>query len=117
MYSWADALANRVEDDWGTLTWTAGGKLGNAKDLRFGRVVIKVGMQNPRHTHPNCEEVLHLLSGKLKHSAGEDSLLMEAGDTIVIPANVFHNAVSIGDEDADMIVSYSSADRQIIHEE
>jgi hypothetical protein len=30
----------------------------------------------------------------------------------VIPAGVFHNALSIGDSDADMIVAYSSGTRE-----
>ncbi|HIG45791.1 MAG TPA: hypothetical protein EYQ20_04975 [candidate division Zixibacteria bacterium] len=36
---------------------------------------------------------------------------MTAGDTLVLPAGVMHNAVSKGDMDADMIVTYSSGER------
>jgi quercetin dioxygenase-like cupin family protein len=36
---------------------------------------------------------------------------MEPGDVLHIPAGVYHNAVSIGDADADMIVVYSTGER------
>lgn len=107
----AAAAAHRVEEDWGSLTWLAGRKVGNAQGLTLGRVVIKKGMSNPRHSHPNCEEALYLLRGRLRHTLGDEEAVLEPGDTIVLDAGVPHNATSIGEEDADMIVAYSSADR------
>jgi quercetin dioxygenase-like cupin family protein len=97
--------------EWGTITWFAGGDVGNADGLTLGRVVIVAGKSNPRHFHTTCEEALTLLSGRLEHTAADDSVVMEPGDTLVIPPNVPHNATSLGPDDADMIVAYSSADR------
>jgi len=101
----------RKDTNWGSLTWLASSEIGNADDLTVGRVVIKKGMSNPRHIHPNCEEILYLLKGKLDHSVGDDSHVLEAGDTISVKANIPHHADNIGNEDADMIVIYSSAER------
>jgi quercetin dioxygenase-like cupin family protein len=115
-HSAEDALNSRVDEDWGNLTWVAGGELGNATGLTLGRVVIAAGHSNPRHMHPNCEEALYLINGNLAHSAGDQSVPMQPGDTITIPAGVFHNAASVGSVDADMIVCYSSEDRQIVFE-
>jgi len=67
----ADAADARIDEDWGGLTWLASQELGNAVGLTLGRVVIKAGMSNPRHSH----------------------------------------ATALGDEDADMIVAYSSGNR------
>ena len=111
-----EAAAGRVDEDWGGLTWLAGAALGNAESITVGRVIIKRGRANPRHGHPNCEEVLYLLRGKLEHTVGDETVILEPGDTLVVKAGVNHNAVSIGDEDADMLVAYSSGDRQIEHE-
>jgi quercetin dioxygenase-like cupin family protein len=97
-------------ENWGTLTWLASRPL-TGSALTFGRVVIRPGRSNPRHAHDNCEEVLYLLSGRLRHSFGDKTVEMEAGDTLVVPAGVLHNAVNTGDTDADMIVAYSSGDR------
>ena len=110
------AAAGRVAEDWGSLTWLAGAALGNAEGITVGRVIIRSGGSNPRHGHPNCEEVLYLLSGRLEHTVGDETVILGPGDTLVVRAGVNHNAVSIGDEDADMIVAYSSGDRQIEHE-
>lgn len=104
--------ATRIDEDWGSLTWMAGNMVGNTRGITLGRVVIRKGRSNPRHSHPNCEEVLHLLRGRLEHTVGDEKLLLEAGDTLVVAEGLAHNARNIGDEDADMIVAYSSADRQ-----
>ena len=108
----AEADAARIVEPWGSLTWLASQPIGNAAGLTLGRVVIKPGMSNPRHTHPNCEEALYLLRGRLEHTLGGRAVVLEAGDTLIADAGVPHNATNIGDEDADMIVVYSSGDRQ-----
>jgi quercetin dioxygenase-like cupin family protein len=108
----ADAAASaRIDESWGSLTWLAGRKVGNAEGLTLGRVVIRRGMSNPAHRHPNCEEALYLLAGRLRHYVGAEEVILEAGDTLVVGAGTSHYAVSIGDEDADMVVAYSSGER------
>jgi len=107
----AESAADRIEEPWGSLTWLAGSSVGNASGLTLGRVVIRRGQSNPRHSHPNCEEALYLLRGRLRHTIGDETVILEPGDTIVLDAGVPHDAASIGDEDADMIVAYSSGQR------
>ena len=100
------------ETDWGSLRWLAGREIGNAQGVMVGRVVIKPGKSNPRHGHANCEEVLYLLSGRLDHTVGDEHVILGPGDTITVPAGVYHNAVNIGEDDADMIVVYSAGTRE-----
>ena len=100
-----------IHEDWGSLTWLAGTQYGNADGLVLGRVVLKAGMSNPRHRHPKCEEVLYMLKGRIVHSLGNESYTLSAGDTMTIPAGVFHGARCISNEDADMIVAYSEGIR------
>ncbi|UCD00109.1 MAG: ThuA domain-containing protein [Phycisphaerales bacterium] len=100
-----------ISEDWGTLTWLAGKNIGNAEGLVLGRVTIRAGKSNPRHRHPNCEEVLYLLKGRLEHTMDDRTFTLAAGDTITIGPGVFHNATCIGNEDADMIVVYSEGIR------
>jgi quercetin dioxygenase-like cupin family protein len=106
-----EAAENLITEEWGTLDWLANEKLTGVSGVTLGRVVIRRGQENPRHCHRTCEEVLYLLRGRLRHSIGDDVVELSAGDTISIPAGVFHNAVNIGDEDADMIVAYSTGRR------
>jgi quercetin dioxygenase-like cupin family protein len=106
----------KIIENWGRLTWLANHDVLNTKGVTVGLVHIKKGMSNPRHRHPNCEEVLYLLNGRLEHSIGCDKIIVESGDSILIKADVVHNAISIGECDADMIVAYSSPVRQTIGE-
>ena len=107
----SEADGATIHEDWGSLCWLAGGEVGNADGLTLGRVVIRPGRSNPRHVHPHCEEALYLMAGRLEHTLGDETVVLEAGDTIVLDAGVPHNATSIGDVDADMIVAYSSGER------
>ena len=106
------AEANLIEKDWGYLNWLASKELTGTEDITVGRVMIKKGMSNPRHCHPNCLEVLYLLEGSLEHTIGDEKVTLEAGDTIIIPDGIMHNALNVGNRDAEMIVTYSSGERQ-----
>jgi mannose-6-phosphate isomerase-like protein (cupin superfamily) len=105
----ADRDTDRRE--WGSLCWLAGRSVGNADGLTLGRVVIRPGERNPAHRHGNCEEALYLLAGRLRHVVGDEEVMLSAGDTLVVPPGTNHYAVNVGDEDADMIVAYSSGER------
>lgn len=99
-----------TKTSFGSVRWLAS-KEASGTDITLGRVVIEAGKRNPRHSHPDCQEVLYLLTGRLEHSLGPDTAVLEQGDSIVIPPNTYHNARSIGADDADMIVAYSSGER------
>lgn len=103
------------EHPWGSITWFVSKGQGNAEGLTVGQCIIKPGCANPRHYHPNCEEVLHVLAGTIAHTlAGEDRVIMQPGDTITIPPHVVHNAQNIGDEDALVLICFSTAERQAV---
>ncbi len=99
--------------EWGEITWIASAGAGNAEQMTFGRVVIRAGRSNPTHWHPDCEEVLHLLAGRLEHEAGDETYLMAPGDTLVIRPGARHRARSVGSEDAVMLVAYPTPDRRM----
>jgi len=99
--------------DWGSLAWAVSGEAGNCRTMTLGRVRIKAGRANSRHRHGNCDELLYLVSGQLDHYADDvGTLRMSAGDVIVIPAGVTHNARCVSAGDAEMIVIYSSPKRE-----
>ena len=101
-----------IDQPWGCLRWLASRKLGNSSTMTFGRVTIPAGIANPRHRHPNFDEILHLLSGRIEHSIGDEYFVLEPGDTISIPAGIWHNARSIGNCEAEIVICFSSADRE-----
>ena len=89
-----------------------------AKELTLGRTTIAVGANNPLHRHPNCEEALYVLSGRINHKiAGTPDVVLATGEAIVIPRNINHQAFNIGTEPAVLLVAFSSGDRQTIIQE
>ena len=110
-YTSAEAQAKRIDEEWGSLTWLSSSDLAGS-DITVGRVIIRQGMSNPRHSHPNCTEVLYLLAGTLEHTIGEETIVTRAGDTLIVPAGVVHVARCVGEDDADMIVAYPTGQRQ-----
>lgn len=102
------------EFDWGQLRWFTGKKIGNSETTTVGQCVLRAGCENFRHYHPNCEEILQVIQGSIRHALGDDVYEMRAGDTIVIPPNVVHSARNVGDEDAVLTIIFSTADRQTV---
>lgn len=100
--------------DWGTLQWLVNGQLAPGCQQTFGLARIKAGRRNPLHYHPNCEEVLYVVSGRCAHSYDGQWVRLEAGATIVVPAGVKHNLVNPGPDDVVCIISFSSPDRQTV---
>lgn len=117
-----DAVVTRSSDHkvvdfpWGQLTWVASGELGNSDTMTVGQAVIRRGQRNPRHYHPNCDEVLYVLKGRIRHTMGERTVEMQEGDTVTIPTGMLHNATNVGDVEAVLWVSFSSADRKVVNE-
>lgn len=105
-----------LEQDWGRLEWSVSGELGNSDVLTFGRCIIRPGEANPRHLHPNCDEVLHVIQGSIEHSLGNERFPLGAGDTISIPRGTLHNARNIGAVDAVLIIAFDTAHREVVGE-
>ncbi len=107
----AEAERKKDTTPWGSLNWLANQELTASSKMTVGRVVIKKGQHNPKHSHGNCQELLYLLAGRLEHAVGDESVTLNPGDTLIVEAGVPHNAQSIGDVDADMIVVYDTGAR------
>jgi quercetin dioxygenase-like cupin family protein len=106
-----------VDAEWGQLTWFANDQLGNTDYLTLGRCILYPNQANPRHYHPNCDEVLTVIQGKIRHTwiNGED-VEMSEGDTITIPRGMMHQARNIGPGNAVLLIAFTSANRQTIGE-
>jgi mannose-6-phosphate isomerase-like protein (cupin superfamily) len=102
------------QNDWGTLQWLCNGKLMPGSEQTVGLATILPGKQNPVHYHPNCEEVLYVISGQGVQSSDGRTIELKAGMTIRIPAKVKHNLANTGTEPLRTLVSFSSGDRQTV---
>ncbi len=106
-----------IEEPWGRLQWLVSGEGGTSKELTLGQVTFKPGQGNPTHQHPNCEEILYVVSGELEHSLPDGgTVVLHPGDCIVLPPKVKHMARNVGDEEAVVVVCFSSAHREVLGE-
>jgi len=105
--------SQKVPTDWGSLTWYANAALGNSDQMTVGKCVIKPGMANPIHSHPNCYETLVVMEGRIEHMVENGAYVpMAVGDAITIPANIRHNARNVGSRDAVLYIAFSSGVRE-----
>lgn len=116
---WSDKVTDAAQlpveqSAWGTLQWVCNEKLMPGSAQTVGLATILAGKQNPVHYHPNCEEVLYVISGQGLQSYDGRTILLKAGMTIRIPAKVKHNMVNTGTETLRTLVSFSSGDRQTV---
>ena len=58
---------------------------------------------NPSHTQ-NHEEVMVQLSGSVTVSSGEEKIVLEPGDTLIIPAQTLHRVDNTGETDAEWLI-------------
>ena len=98
-----------------SIHWLVSKKTNGARELTVGVTTLPVGGSNPRHRHPNCEEALYVLSGEIEHYIeGTPNVRMKAGDMILVPRDLVHQAINIGDAPAELLVSFSSAERESV---
>ena len=100
--------------DWGTLQWLASGKLLPGATQTLGLCHLWPGKKNPAHYHPNCEELLYVLSGQGRHSLDGRWVELKAGMTIRIATGVRHKLVNEGWEPLTCLIAFSSGDRQTV---
>ena len=106
-----------IEEDWGQLVWLVGRKQVPGCEQTFGVVTIQPGRRNPLHSHPNCEELLYVVSGRCEHRIGDETHELAKGDVICIPRNVRHWARALGDTPMTAVISFSSPDRMFVSHE
>ena len=113
-----DTVLSKREDGqvertpWGELNWKISATSMPGAEMTFGTCRIDPGQRNPLHSHPNCEEILYVVSGRCEHKLGDRLVQMQAGDAIRIPRNVRHWARNVGDEPLFAVIFFSSGERR-----
>lgn len=57
---------------------------------------IRRGGEIPSHEHPH-EQIVNLLEGVFEMKVGDDTFVMKAGDSVVVPSGTAHSALAITD--------------------
>jgi mannose-6-phosphate isomerase-like protein (cupin superfamily) len=107
--------AEEVKYPWGSIRWLMNSKIDSGSAQTLGIVQINTGRHNTLHSHPNCEEILYVLSGTAEHVVGNKKVTLHPGDLIRVPVGVLHQAFVVGNEPLRAVISYSSGDRKMVN--
>ena len=100
------------ETSWGRIAWLVSGETMPGAKQTFGVVTITPGQRNPLHLHPNCEELLYVISGECLHRLGAAKIHLKPGNVIRIPCGVAHWAECTSPEPLVAVISFSAPDRR-----
>ena len=93
---------------WGAMRCLADGP---EAGLSLALMQLKAGATSPAHRHGNCNEVLHVLKGRISARIGEQWVFLASGETLTIDEGVVHQIHNPADVDAEMVIAYSSGER------
>jgi quercetin dioxygenase-like cupin family protein len=65
---------------------------------------ILPGHKFPKHKHPDSDDVIYILKGRVSFSVGEEKVELGPGELVVVPERVPHSAVNSTDEDVEALV-------------
>ncbi len=95
--------AEREQLDWGTLGWLSRPPTTNAKVLTVIEVDLKSGFGHNFHKHPDQEEVIYVIEGKIEQWLDTEKSILEPGDSVFIGADIVHASFNIGDQPARLL--------------
>lgn len=100
--------------EFGTVEWAVREGHPAGAETTVGVAVFEAGRGNVEHVHPNCEEVVYVLEGEVLHTLGAQSVVLRAGDLIVVPRGVAHRLANEGATPARTYITFSSPDRKFV---
>ena len=89
--------------DWGKLRWMSHPPSTGAGQLTVIEVNITPGNGHDFHKHPDQEEVIYCISGKVEQWLGTEKRILGPGDSVFIGADVVHASFNAGDTDAQLL--------------
>ena len=89
--------------DWGKLGWMSNPPNTGAKQLTVIDVNLAPGKGHDFHKHPDQEEVLYVVAGKVEQWVDREKRILEAGDCAFVPADMVHASFNVGDGDAKIV--------------
>jgi oxalate decarboxylase/phosphoglucose isomerase-like protein (cupin superfamily) len=96
--------------NWGTIKFLIEPLVTGAERFSFGMVVLEPGKGHDRHNHPGSEEIIFVMSGEgMQMVDDQPAVLVRAGASIYIPADVYHSTINTGWEPMRLLVVYSPA--------
>jgi quercetin dioxygenase-like cupin family protein len=94
---------------WGPHEWLCRPGLTDAKQLQVVRVTMPAGKCHAFHRHPEFEEVLYLVDGKLEQFVGRERRVITPGTLVHVPTNEVHGSYNVFEQPATFLAILSPA--------
>lgn len=98
----------------GEIRWLVSGALDPGATMTIGICRFDRGRGNPLHYHPNCDEVLYVISGRCRKFIGSRSFEMNPGDCVRIPRGEPHRAETLGAAPMVCLIAYDTPRREVV---
>ena len=89
--------------DWGSLRWLSTPKVTGAGELTVIQVSLNPGKGHNFHKHPDQEEVIYVIDGKVEQWVDQEMRVLGPGDSAFIPADMVHASFNVGDTNAKLL--------------
>ena len=89
--------------DWGVMGWVSRPSTTNTKDLVVIEVTLEPGGGHNFHKHPEQEEVIYVLEGKVEQWLKDKKQILGQGDSVFIPADAVHESFNVFDQNAKLL--------------
>ena len=99
-------IAKEIElkvDDFGTSSWLSNPPNTGATQLTVIDVNFDPGKGHNFHKHPDQEEVVVVVAGKVEQWVDREMRILGPGDAAFIPADVVHASYNAGDQPAKIV--------------
>ena len=93
--------------DWGKVGALSGTATNGARQLTIMQGHLLPGKGHDFHRHPNQEEVIFVLAGRIEQWVERDKRVLEPGDSAFIPADMVHASFNVGDGEATILAILS----------
>jgi quercetin dioxygenase-like cupin family protein len=89
--------------DWGRLAWLSNPPSTGARQLTVIDVSLAPGKGHDFHKHPDQEEVLYIVAGKVEQWVDREKRVLGPGDSAFVPADMVHASFNVGTSDARIV--------------
>ena len=95
------------ELDWGTMGWISRPSSTGAQQITAMETILNPGMGHNFHKHPDQEEVIAVVEGRIEQWLEEERHDLGPGEAVFIPAGVVHASFNLGNTPAKLTVVLS----------
>ncbi len=98
--------------DWGEMDWLMSDLDRRAAGFSKAMMRISAGARGGAHRHSNASEHILVLTGDIDIRLKSVRIRLSAGEQHLIPLDVPHEIINVGQETAELVITYSHPDRR-----